>query len=555
MIAKRIPSPKGGAGFAQLGAYVLNAKMGDDPASWTRLNAYILDAGQGGEKVAWSRVSNCQSDDPGWAVKEILATQARNTRSRSDKNYHLVVSFPEGEKPTRAQMEDIEDTICAAIGFGEHQRVSAVHQNTDNWHLHVAINKVHPRTFRNIQPWYDHYRLQECCAELEIRHGLIRTNHTPAAEQRRRGRGGDLEAHRGGVSFLRWIREQARPALLEACERGNWQELHEAAARHGLEIKPRGAGLVIGHHGDRRLHVKASAADPLLSMQSLTAALGPFEEPEEQAKGQVTETEYDAGTPRRAGALYDAFREEKDRAVRERATALAALQSRQRAYGDKLRAWYRARFREERTSGLTGALRADALRHLRDKQREDRATRIQREARERRETRAQHPIPTWQGYLEAEAARGNEAALAALRSRAQRQAQVAAQLLEAENAEEGRHVIRRHLRPAIRRDGRVIYQLGDGGVVCDEARVVRVSQVSAGAAFLALSLATERFGPRPLVVQGTDDFRAQVATLAGQKELAITFADPTLEAKRVLTAFERTKGVDRGADRGDGLHR
>ena len=130
-----------------------------------------------------------------------------------------------------------------------------------------------------------------------------------------------------------------------------------------------------------------------------------------------------------------------------------------------------------------------------------------------------------------------------------------AQLLEAENAEEARHVIRRHLRPAIRRDGRVIYQLGDGGVVSDEARVVRVNQVTAGAAFLALSLATERFGPRPLVVQGTDDFRAQVATLAGQKDLAITFADPTLEAKRVLTVFERTKGVDRGADRGDSLHR
>jgi hypothetical protein len=555
VIAKRIPSPKGGAGFVQLGAYVLNAKMGDDPASWTRLNAYVLDAGGGGEKVAWSRVTKCQSDDPGWAVKEILATQARNSRSRSDKNYHLVVSFPEGEKPTRAQMEDIEDSICAAIGFGEHQRVSAVHQNTDNWHLHVAINKVHPQTFRNIEPWYDHYRLQECCAEQEMRHGLIRTNHTPAAEQRRRGRGGDLEAHRGGVSFLRWIREQARPALLEACERGNWQELHEAAARHDLEIKPRGAGLVIGHRGDRRLHVKASAADRLLSMQSLTTALGPFEEPGEQAKGQVAETEYDARTPRRAGALYSVFREEKDRAVRGRAAALAALQTRQRAYGDKLRAWYRARFRQERTSGLTGALRADALQHLRDKQREDRATRIQREAKERRETRTQHPIPTWQGYLEAEAARGNEVALAALRSRAQRQAQVAAQLLEAENAEEGRHVIRRHLRPAIRRDGRVIYQLRDGGVVSDEAQVVRVSQVTAGCAFLALSLATERFGPRPLVVQGTDDFRAQVATLAGQKDLAITFADPTLETQRVLAAFERTEGVDRGADRGDSLHR
>jgi hypothetical protein len=95
-------------------------------------------------------VTNCQSDDPGWAVKEILGTQARNTRSQSDKNCHLVVSFPEGEKPTWAQLEDIEDAICAAIGFAEHRRISAVHQNTDNWHLHVAINKVHPRTFRNI---------------------------------------------------------------------------------------------------------------------------------------------------------------------------------------------------------------------------------------------------------------------------------------------------------------------------------------------------------------------------------------------------------------------
>jgi hypothetical protein len=27
---------------------------------------------------------------------EILAAQARNTRSRGDKSYHLVVSFPDG---------------------------------------------------------------------------------------------------------------------------------------------------------------------------------------------------------------------------------------------------------------------------------------------------------------------------------------------------------------------------------------------------------------------------------------------------------------------------
>ncbi|MCL2430453.1 MAG: relaxase/mobilization nuclease domain-containing protein, partial [Alphaproteobacteria bacterium] len=500
-----------------------------------------------------SRVTNCQSDDPGWAVKEILAIQSQNTRSRSDKSYHLVISFPEGEKPTRTQLEDIEDSLCAAIGLAGHQRISAVHQNTDNWHLHVAINKVQPHTLRNVEPWYDHYRLQDICAELEIRHGLTRTNHGVEAKRRQRGRAGDFEAHQGGVSFLRWVREEPRPALLDARERGDWQELHVALARCGLEIEPRGAGLVIFRRGDSRLHVKASDVDPLLSRQSLTAALGPYQPSGELARQQSAEVAYDSGTPKHSGALYEAFREARDRALQERTAALSALSVRHRTYGEQLRAWYRERFRQERASGLAGAFRRDALQHLRGKQREDRTARIRREAKERRDVRARCRIPTWQGWLEAEAARGNETALAALRSRARRRELVAAQLLAAENADGARHVIRRHLRPAIRRDGRVIYQLSDGGAVSDEARLVRVSQVTDGAAFFALSLASERFGPRPLVVTGTEEFCRQVAVLAGQKELAVTFADPKLEAHRVIAAFEPARTDEHGHGHDSGL--
>ena len=175
MIATRIMAPKGGSGFRRLAAYVVNAKGDADPASWTRLGAYVLDTNHAGEKVAWARVSGCQTTDPGWAVKEVLATQARNKRAKADKSYHLVVSFPPGEKPSREQMEQIEDRLVAALGFEEHQRISAVHQNTDNWHLHVAINRVHPKTFCAIHPFRDHYRLQEAVAELEIEFGLTRT--------------------------------------------------------------------------------------------------------------------------------------------------------------------------------------------------------------------------------------------------------------------------------------------------------------------------------------------------------------------------------------------
>jgi hypothetical protein len=50
-----------------------------------------------------------------------------------------------------------------------------------------------------------------------------------------------------------------------------------------------------------------------------------------------------------------------------------------------------------------------------------------------------------------------------------------------------------HLRPQTRKNGATVYRVEDGGMVADEARLVRVEQLTAGAAFLALALADERF--------------------------------------------------------------
>ena len=555
MIAKRIFRDKGASDFERLGAYVLNARSGADPASWSRLGAYVLDEAHQGEKVAWARVTNCQSDDPGWAVKEILATQARNTRSRADKSYHLVVSFPEEERPTREQLAEIEDRLCAALGFAEHQRVSAVHQNTDNWHMHIAINKVHPGTFRNIEPFRDHFRLQEACAELEVKHGLVRDNHTrePSKEKKARGKAADFEAYQGIPSFLNWVRENAGPALLAARDSGQgWQELHRAASACDLEIKPRGAGLVIGDRSDRGLHVKASDVDRGLSMQALTASLGPYQPPGEQAQAEQPQARY--ARPERTGPLYEDFKREREAAIGAREAAVKALRDQHSAYHRQLQDWYRQRFREERLSSLSGALRRQSFQHLTEKRKQDRAERTAREAEERRRLRARHPTPTWQGYLEAEAARGNSAALAALRSRRRRRQPTEVPLVEAEETAEVRHIVYPHLRPVVRRDGRVIYRVADGGVVKDEARNVRVNQLTAGAALLALSLAAERFGHRPLVVRGTDTFRRQVATLAGREELNIAFADQALERQRVASRNGPAKSLDRGGERDHRAH-
>jgi hypothetical protein len=83
---------------------------------------------------------------------------------------------------------------------------------------------------------------------------------------------------------------------------------------------------------------------------------------------------------------------------------------------------------------------------------------------------------------------------------------------------------------------------------------VGVPQSTTGAAFLALSLAADRFGARPLVVSGTDALRSQVAQLAGIKGMSVTFADPDLERQR---AYKRqTRRQSRGLDlnQNDGAH-
>ena len=541
MIAKRVLTPKGGSGYQRLSGYVLNVRQehreATDPASWTRLGAYILDTLHAGEKVAWARAANCGHDDPGWAVKHILSVQDQNTRSKSDKSYHLVVSFPEGERPSRVQMEDIEDRLCDALGFGDHQRVSAVHQNTDNWHLHVAINKVHPVTLRNVTPIRDHFRLQAACIEMEIKHGLTQEPHTvdfaQSRERKARGRAADFEARHGGQSFLAWTQEHARPALLAALEggQGGWQAMHQIAAAFDLDLKLRGAGLVVSHRSDGRLHIKASDVDRGLSLKALTNRLGPFQPSGERVQAGKPTTRYER--PTQSGSLYEAFQRDREGSVRARDAAIADLAERHRAYGHELTTWYRQRLRQERKQELKAALRRDSFQHIAAERKKDWKARVERERDERRQTRANNPIPNWQGYLAAEAARGNEQALAALRSRERRDRRLETEVLTTENVERARHVVHGHMKPAVRRDGRVIYCVPDGGIVSDEAAQVRVPQPTSAATFLALSLAADRFGDRPLIVKGTEVFQRQLAAIAAANRMSVTFADPRLESLRI----------------------
>jgi hypothetical protein len=111
--------------------------------------------------------------------------------------------------------------------------------------------------------------------------------------------------------------------LLNARDGGQgWQGLHQAASAYDLEIKPRGAGLVIGDRSGR-LHVKASDVDRGLSIKALTELLGPYEPAGEQARGEQPQARY--ARPERTGPLYDAFKREREAAIAAREAAAKAL--------------------------------------------------------------------------------------------------------------------------------------------------------------------------------------------------------------------------------------
>src|SRR5690606_23533798 len=126
------------------------------------------------------------------------------------------------------------------------------------------------------------------------------------------------------------------------------------------------------------------------------------------------------------------------------------------------------------------------------------------------DTKAAHPLPTWQSFLEHRASAGDEAALSALRSGKAHMDGLRGDLITAQDRAAALDLIYRQRMPTVTRNGDVAYQTPDGGRVSDCVGVVRVETVSDGAAFLALALASDRFPDRPLVIEGSDAFRAAV---------------------------------------------
>jgi hypothetical protein len=491
------------------------------------LVSYLTNAQRKSERVGGVAVTNCHSDTSEVAITEVLNTQAQNTRAISDKTYHLILSFRAGGQPAEETLIAIETRVCQALGYGEHQRVSAVHHDTDHLHLHIAINKIHPSRYTLHDPYNDHKTLARECERLEREYGLEPDNHQ-ARKCGAENRADDMERHTGIESLLGWIQRECQGQMQAA---QSWAELHRVLRANGLQLRERGNGLTVTARDGTT--VKASSISRDLSKNKLEARFGPFESLPEQT-GHTVEA---------------AARQYQQRPLRSRvntAELYARYQAEQQNFKmSRALEWTQARERKSRLiedakrSGrlkraaikLTGAGRlakklmyASTSKTLRDEIRKTN----QQYLEERQEIVDRCKRRAWADWLRAQAIDGDKDALEALRARDAARG-LKGNTVTGTGRRESAHSCA--VQDGITKHGTIIYRVGPSAVRDDGNRLSVSRAVTPEGLQATLRLAMQRYG-NTIAVSGSAAFKQQTAEAAAAARLPLTFDDLTLERRR-----------------------
>lgn len=416
MISKRIDKKPENDNYAGLANYVRDAKH---MHSHGQLADYIEDKCHDGEKVLYSWHAGCLADDYNLAIKEVQATQALNTRSRKEKTYHLVISFrPEDEeKLTKEIFRDIELSFAQALGFEEHQRHCGVHKNTDNLHIHVAYNMIHPVTLARHEPYRDFVARDKVCREMEQKYGLFMDNgrECTMGAARTSSRAQAMEAQTGQESFISYVQRQVQEIQV-----GDWQSFHAELARKGIGYRLRGNGAIFTELNGKT-NCKASSVGREFSKIALERKYGNFQE-FQHSSGQVNQNQaiYDKAPKQEAARRSEHWQRYKEiRKTREKEYQILRTEI-EDDYA-QLHARFRQSYAEIHAALLTKKDRARLYRDLKLRKKQA-LMNLRTESQEiRKDLKERYPA-TWTQYLQQEAEKGDESALELLRAQVEREA-------------------------------------------------------------------------------------------------------------------------------------
>ena len=277
MVVKKIKNPKKSATKA--------ARVGG-------LLDYILNPENknANEKCVYSGASHFLTDTPQSQKAEMLALSQEAVRSKDTVN-HYVMSWQAGEQPSHQQIDEAVGLFLNELGLNDHQIVYGLHADTDNLHLHLVINRVHPDTLKVIKPnkGFDIEAAHKAIARIEHAQGWRREQHgryqvlengelgrepIDTKKQRQPDQVKRDRENRTGEKSAERIAIEDGAAIIQSAS--DWQTLHRQLAEKGLRYEKKGSGalLFVGDVG-----VKPSRVDRAASLPHLQKRLGPYEPP------------------------------------------------------------------------------------------------------------------------------------------------------------------------------------------------------------------------------------------------------------------------------------
>lgn len=240
------------------------------------------------------------------ATIEMNAVAAKNIRCKAPA-FHFILTWPEHEYPAPDAIFDAAEHAIKALGLAEHQHVLAVHVDTDNIHCHIAVNRIHPKTFKSRNIEWARKTLHLAARQSEIKHGWSHDNGIYIVEADNNGKKQiilnpkisksvtdaqpcahvdfehekDLPPWHDPESLETWLKTNVSRALKKSLPKlQDWNALHAWLAKRKITLIDSGGGGMrihaISPETGEMLDLPASKGLRLLKRADLEARWGKF---------------------------------------------------------------------------------------------------------------------------------------------------------------------------------------------------------------------------------------------------------------------------------------
>ena len=267
----------------------LPKKRRDSKSSFKDLINYCLGiTGHAKDSVLHVGTKNLNSP-PEKAYLEMEGLSYENVKCKNPV-LHFILSWRAEESPTNEQVDEAVNIALCELDLQDCQALWALQSDTGNLHVHVAVNRVSPKTYRAIHPagGWTKKALERAARKIEIVQGWdvertgryevdesgniferdAKARKSPELSQKAR----DIEAHTGIESLERQAKREVVKILDTAT---SWEDLHEKLANRGYELERKGNGGVLKYEDKA---VKVSNVSRRSSFSRLERRLGKYQE-------------------------------------------------------------------------------------------------------------------------------------------------------------------------------------------------------------------------------------------------------------------------------------